>query len=80
MFNLKTNKMTQEKQILTDLLSKCADKKWFIQIAVGGRYAIAQNFYVDKNDIQRIRINGSFKDFEEMKEFLKNKIDKGESF
>ena len=70
----------EEKQILTDLLSKCADKKWFIQIAVGGRYAIAQNFYVDKDNNQKVRINGSFKDFEEMKKFLENKIDNGESF
>jgi hypothetical protein len=70
----------EEKIILTKLLAKCADKKWFIQTAVSGRYAIAQNFYVDKEDNQKVRINGSFKDFEEMRDFLQDKIDNGESF
>jgi hypothetical protein len=70
----------KEREILTELLSKCADKKWFIQVAVSDRYAIAQNFYVDKEGNQKIRINGGFKDFEEMRDFLQNKIDNGEYF
>jgi hypothetical protein len=74
-----TKPKTKE-EILTELLSKCAQKKWYIQKSIRDRFAIVQNFYVDKNDLQRVRVLGSYKDFEEMRIFLQGKIDNGEFF